>query len=68
MENKCVQANDDFVEPKPAKKPKHELPEDEQLICAVCLLEFKIKEDLIDHLIDYNLLGHMVEIGIKIVA
>ena len=51
MENTFVQANDESVEPKPAKKPKIDLLEDESLICKVCLLEFKIKEDLIDHLI-----------------
>ena len=50
MENTCVQANDEFAEPKPAKKPKLDLPEDEPLICTVCLLVFKTKADVIEHL------------------
>ena len=51
MENTFVQANDKSIDPKPAKKPKLELLEDEPLICKVCLLEFKVKADVIEHLI-----------------
>ena len=57
MENALLQSNEEFVQPKPAKKPRMDLNEDKieneakLLTCIECSSEFNSKELLADHII-----------------
>ena len=57
MESALLQSNNEFVQPKPAKKPRIDLEEDEieneakVLTCIECPSEFNSKDLLADHII-----------------